>query len=68
MVGYQIELESGGKITVPKRILGELGLKEGDKMTIELLPLNDGRVYLFIYPVKQKVLDGIFTRKEPSVK
>ena len=62
MVRYQIKLESGGKITIPKKVLQDLKLKKGDKMTIELLYRGNGTPYLFIYPVVQETWDELFPK------
>ena len=65
MVRHQIELESGGKVTIPEKTLQELNLKEGDKMTVELLYRSNGTPYLFIYPVSQETWDHIFPKEKP---
>lgn len=68
MVRYQIELESGGKVTIPEKVLQELKLKEGDKMTVELLYRSNGTAYLFIYPVSQETWDKLFPKEKARVK
>ena len=62
MVKHKIKLEPGGKVTIPKKILQELNLKEGVEMTVELL-YRRGIPYLFIYPVSQEVWDNIFPER-----
>ena len=68
MVRYQIKLESGGKITLPKKILQELNLKEGDEMTVQIEYRGKGNPYLFIYPLAQEAFDKLFPKEEVKVK
>lgn len=61
MVMYEIELEPGGKVTLPKEFIERLNLQEGEKMTVELLYRRPKKLdiwpYLFIYPHKQRLID-----------
>jgi len=56
-----IQIRKRGTIYLPKRLLKELGLKEGDRMIIEV---EDGRIVL--EPVKPPEKRGYWTTIKPE--
>lgn len=55
-------LEKGGKITLPKKFLRELKLKEGDEVTVETYHLTDGTPYIFVFSSRHEKLRVFFNK------
>jgi len=58
----KVILEKGGKVSLPKKFLRDLKLKEGDTMTVEIYHLSDGTPYVFVFSSRHEKLRIFFNK------
>lgn len=48
MMKKEVKIQAGGRITIPKSFRKKMNLKQGDKISLELMKHPNGADYLFV--------------------